>query len=280
MMRTALVALVAGAVLTVSTGCGIRIMKYEFSDDHVVAEKFTSVKVRSDQDSGDVTIRYQQGLTEAKIHRRVEHSKDTKPSGVAHRVEGNTLVLDGCGRDCEINYEVVVPSADTTVVGDIGSGDVIIEGLASVEFKTGSGRITIRDIAGDAKVKTGSGRFDGTRIGGAVTADVGSGRIVLDAIKGKALLDTGSGDIEGTSMDNEVIAKADSGDIALTLSAAKSVRANTGSGGVTVRVPGGPFKITGSSGSGERSIHVPTDPNASIELNLNAGSGDVQVLAA
>ncbi|MDX8049237.1 DUF4097 family beta strand repeat-containing protein [Lentzea sp. BCCO 10_0798] len=280
MMRTALVALVAGAVLTVSTGCGIRIMMYEFSDDHAVAEKITSVKVRSDQDSGDVTIRFQEGLTEAKIHRRVEHERDNKPSGVAHRVEGNTLVLDGCGRDCEINYEVLVPSAATTVVGDIGSGDVIIEGLASVEFKTGSGRITTRDIAGDVKVKTGSGGFEGTRIGGAVTADMGSGRIALDAIKGKALLDTGSGDIEGTSLENEVIAKADSGDIALTLSAAKSVRANSGSGSVTVRVPGGPFKITGSSGSGERAIHVPTDPSASLELSLTASSGDVQVFAA
>jgi hypothetical protein len=280
MMRTALVALVVGALLTVSTGCGIRIMKYEFQDDHVVAEKITSVKVRSDQDAGDVAIRYQQGLAETKVHRRVEHNKDNKPSGVAHRIEGSTLVLDGCGNDCEINYEVLVPAADITVIGDIGSGDVTVEGVASVDFRTGSGRVIARDIAGDVKVKTGSGAFEGARIGGAVTADMGSGRIALDAVKGKALLDTGSGDIEGTSLENEVIAKADSGDIALTLSAAKSVRANSGSGSVTVRVPGGPFKITGSSGSGERAIHVPTDPGASLELSLTADSGDVQVFAA
>lgn len=280
MMRTALVALVVGAVLTVSTGCGIRIMKYEFSDDHVVGEKFTSVKVRSDQDSGDVTIRYQQGLNETKIHRKVEHVKDNKPSGVAHRIEGSTLVLDGCGNDCEINYEVLVPSADITVVGDIGSGDATVEGLASVDFRTGSGKVIARDIVGDVKVKTGSGNFEGARIGGAVTADIGSGRIQLDAVKGKALLGTGSGEIDGTSMENEVIANADSGGIRLTLSAAKSVRATTGSGDITVRVPGGPFKVVGSSGSGERAIHVPTDPVAPLELNLNAGSGDVQVLAA
>jgi hypothetical protein len=280
MMRTALVALVVGAVLTVSTGCGIRIMKYEFQDDHVVAEKFTSVKVRSDQDSGNVSIRYQQGLAETKVHRRVEHSKDNKPSGVAHRVEGSTLVLDGCGKNCEINYEVLVPAADITVVGDIGSGDVTVEGLASVDFRTGSGRVIARDISGDVKVKTGSGDFEGVRIEGAVTADMGSGRIQLDSIKGKALLVTGSGDIDGTSMGNEVIANADSGRVRLTLSAPKSVKAVTGSGDITIQVPGGPFKIVGSSGSGDRSIHVPTDPGASLELNLNAGSGDVQVLAA
>ncbi|SMD08154.1 DUF4097 family beta strand repeat-containing protein [Lentzea albidocapillata] len=280
MMRTALVALVAGAVLTVSTGCGIRIMKYEFQDDHVVAETFTSVKVRGEDGAGDVSIRYQEGLAETKIHRKVEHAKDNKPSGIAHRIEGSTLVLDGCGRNCEIDYVVLVPSAGISLIGDTGSGDVTVEGLASVDFRTGSGRVVARDIAGDVKVKAGSGDFEGARIGGAVTADLGSGGILLDAIKGKALLGTGSGEINGTSMASEVIAKADSGRIELMLSVANSVRANTGSGEVVVRVPGGPFKITGTSGSGERSIHVPTDPNASLELDLNTGSGEVQVFAA
>ncbi|MFD4641214.1 DUF4097 family beta strand repeat-containing protein [Lentzea sp. NPDC058436] len=278
MMRTALVALVAGAVLTVSA-CGIRIMKYEFSDDHVVAEKFTSVRVRSDDDSGDVTIRYQQGLTETKIHRRVEHNKDNKPSGVAHRVEGDTLVLDGCGRDCEIDYTVLVPAADISLVGDIGSGDAIFEGLASVDFKTGSGRITTRDIAGDVKVKAGSGDLQATRVGGSLTADLGSGDIELDAVKGKVLANTASGNINGTALGGEVISEAGSGRVDVRLTDAKPVRVNSGSGDVTVRVPGGPYKITGTSGSGDRRIHVATDPNARNELNLSTGSGDVEVFA-
>ncbi|WP_434452126.1 DUF4097 family beta strand repeat-containing protein [Lentzea sp. E54] len=278
MMRTALVALLAGTVLTVLTGCGIRIMKYEFADDHVVAEKYTSVRVRSDNDSGDVTIRYQQGLTETKIHRKVEHTKDNKPSGIAHHVEGTTLVLNGCGNDCEINYEVVVPSADITVVGDIGSGDTIVEGVAAVEFKTGSGRITTRDIAGDVKVKTGSGDFTATRIGGTVTADLGSGQIDLDSVKGKVLAVSSSGDIDGTALDNEVIVDAGSGRVDLTLTTARSVRVNSSSGDVTVRVPGGPYKVTGSTSSGDRRIHVATDPSASLELNLTTGSGEVDVL--
>jgi hypothetical protein len=277
MLRTALVALLVGAVLS---ACGIRIVKYEFQDDHVVAKKFTSVRVRSDNESGDVTIRYQQGLTETKIHRRVEHQRDNKPSGVAHRVEGNALVLDGCGRDCSINYEVLVPSPDISVVGDIGSGDTIFEGLASVEFKTGSGRVVTRDIAGDVKVKTGSGNFEATRIGGSVTADLGSGRILLDAIKGKVLVDTNSGDIDGTSLSNDVTAIADSGRVELALIAAKSVQVDAGSGDVRVRLPGGPYKVSGTSGSGERTINVPTDPNAALELKLNAGSGDITVIGA
>lgn len=276
MMRTALVALVAGAVLTVLTACGIRIMKYEFQDDHVVAEKFTSVRVRTG--SGEVSIRYQQGLTETKIHRKVEHNKDNRPSGISHRLEGTTLSLDTCGNNCSIDYTILVPSPDIKVIGDVGSGDAIIEGLASVEYQTGSGRVVTRDISGDVKVKTGSGDFEATRIGGTVTADLGSGRISLDAVKGKMLVSTSSGDIEGTALDNEVIADADSGRVELTLLSPRSVQVDNGSGDVEVKVPGGPYKVSGTSGSGDRTISVPTDPNATLELKLSTGSGEVKVL--
>jgi hypothetical protein len=272
MMRTALVALLVGAVLT---ACGIRIVKYEFEDDHVVAEKFTSVRAMTG--SGDVSIRYQQGLTETKIHRKVGHAKDNRPTGVSHHVEGTTLVLDTCGNNCEIDYRIVVPSADISVVGDVGSGNTTIEGLASVEYLTGSGKLTVRDISGNVKMKTGSGDFNATRVGGNVTADLGSGRISMDGLKGKVLVNTGSGDIEGTALDNDVTADADSGRVELTFASARAVRVGTGSGDVILRLPGGPYKVTGTSGSGDRTIDVPTDPAASLELKLSTGSGDVRV---
>ncbi|WP_329788538.1 DUF4097 family beta strand repeat-containing protein [Lentzea sp. DG1S-22] len=277
MMRTALVALLAGAVLTGLSGCGIRIVEYEFSDDHVVAEKFTSVRARNG--SGDVTIRYRQGLTETKIHRRVEHNKNNKPAGATHRIEGDALVLDTCGDSCEANYEVLVPSADIAVVGDVGSGDAVVEGLKSVEYQTGSGDIAALDIAGDVKVSTGSGDFRATRVGGTATADLGSGRIELNTVKGKVLAVTRSGDIDGSFLGGDVIADASSGRVELTLAEPRSVRVMSGSGDVNVRVPGGPYRVTGTSGSGEREVHVATDPDAPLELNLTTGSGEVRVFA-
>ncbi|MGZ3141716.1 DUF4097 family beta strand repeat-containing protein [Lentzea chajnantorensis] len=277
MMRAALVALVAGTVLTALTGCGIRIVKYEFSDDYVVAETFTSVRARNG--SGDVTIRYQEGLTGTKVHRRVEHAKNNKPGGTTHRVEGDTLVLDTCGDNCEANYEVLVPAAGIRVVGDVGSGDAVVEGLASVEYATGSGDITTLDISGDVKVNTGSGNFRATRVGGTVTADLGSGHIELNTVKGKLLAVTRSGDIDGSSLSGEVIADASSGRVELIMAEPRSVRVNSGSGDVDVRVPGGPYRITGVSGSGDRDIQVATAPDAPLELNLTTGSGEVRVLA-
>ncbi|MET9226731.1 DUF4097 family beta strand repeat-containing protein [Lentzea sp. NPDC003310] len=281
MMRTALVTLVAGAVLAASAGCGIRIEKYEFSDDHVVDEKYTTVKVRGgdhDGHSGDVTIRYQQGLTETKIHRRVEHRKNNKPSGVQHRVEGDVLVLDGCGDDCEINYEVLVPDAAVAVQGETGSGDAVFEGLAAVDYRTGSGDITVRDVKGDVRATSGSGNFAAGRIDGGVTVEVGSGNLVLDLIKGKSMLVTHSGDIVGTGIGNDIVADASSGNVSLTLLSERPVRANSGSGDINLRIPGGPFRIIGESGSGERMINVPTDPVAKTELKLNTGSGDIRVV--
>lgn len=295
MMRTALVALLVGAVLT---ACGIRIVKYEFQDDHVVAEKFTSVRVRTN--SGDVTIRHVQGLSETKIHRRVEHEKDNRPTGISHQIEGSALVLNDCGRDCSVNYELQVPSADITVEGvDVGSGDTVIEGVAAVDYKVGSGKfeargiagnvqvhsgsgdIEVRDVGGDVKANTGSGHLEASRIKGSVTADLGSGNIRLDQLQGKVLVNTGSGNINGTSLDGDVTAGADSGNVELTFASPRTARVDSGSGNIVVRVPGagGPYKVTAESRSGDQRIDVPTDPAAKYELKLVAGSGNVNVLA-
>ncbi|MET9628698.1 DUF4097 family beta strand repeat-containing protein [Lentzea sp. NPDC006480] len=294
MLRTALVAVLMGALLS---GCGIRIMKYEFTDDHTLADKYTSVRVRAG--SGDVAIRYVPG-TETKIHRRVEHAKDNRPTGVAHRIEGTTLVLDDCGNNCSINYEVQVPFADITVESpDNGSGNAVIEGVAAVDYKVGSGKfeainiagnvqidngsgnIYVRDVKGDVRAHTGSGRFEASRVKGSVTADLGSGDIDLDQVQGKMLLHSGSGRITGTALDNDVTATADSGDVDMTFVSARTARLDSGSGDITVRVPGtgGPYKVTGDSGSGRRKIDVPMDPSATNELKLDTGSGDVKVTA-
>ncbi|MGW4207965.1 DUF4097 family beta strand repeat-containing protein [Lentzea sp. NPDC004789] len=274
MLRTALVAVLMGALLS---GCGIRIVKYEFSDDQTVAEKLTSVRVRTG--SEQVSIRYVPGLSETKIHRRVQHAKDNKPSGVSHHVEGTTLVLDDCGDHCSIEYQVQVPSTDIAVVGeDVRSGDTTIEGVASVDYRNGSGRIVVRDIAGDVRVDSGSGDFDAINVKGSVTATLGSGRIRLDQLKGKALVHTSSGDITGTRLDNDVTADGGSGDIALTFTSPRSVRVDASSGDVTVRVPGGPYKVDVASGSGDRTIAVPTDPAAPMAVHVSTGSGNVRVL--
>jgi DUF4097 and DUF4098 domain-containing protein YvlB len=295
MLRTALVAVLMGALLS---GCGIRIQKYEFTDDFAVAEKYTSVRVRTG--SGNVAIRYVQGSTETKIHRRVEHAKNNKPAGATHRIEGSTLVLDDCGNHCSANYEVQVPFADITVESpDNGSGDATIEGVAAIDYKIGSGKfeainiagnvqvdngsgdIYLQDVRGDVRAHGGSGTFEASRIKGSVTADLGSGNIVLDQVQGKMLVNTGSGNIVGRGLDNDVTADASSGDVDMTFVSARSVRLDSGSGDITVRMPaaGGPYKVTGGSENHDRRIEVPTDPAAKYELKLTAGSGDVTVLA-
>lgn len=295
MLRTALVALLVGAVLT---ACGVRFVEYEFQDDHVVAEKFTSVKVRTG--SGDVSIRYVPGLAETQIHRNVEHTKDNKPTGVAHRIEGDALVLEDCGNNCSIDYEVRVGSAAITVQGDdVGSGDAAFDGLASIDYRNGSGNfearnitgnvqitsgsgdIDVSNVTGDVRVKTGSGKFEASKVKGSVTANLGSGNITLDQLAGKAIVNTGSGNISGTAIDNDVVADAHSGDVELTFASPRAARVDSDSGDITVHAPGsgGPYKVTVEVGSGESRVDVPTDPAAKYELKLTAGSGDVKVLA-
>ena len=144
--RIALAAGVAVAAALALTSC-VRLVQNGFDDKHSVSDQVTEVRLQNG--SGDVTVRSKDGATETEIRRRVEYPKDTdKPGGVSHRMEGSTLVLDGCGSRCSVDYEVTVPSKDVRITGRNSSGDVLLEGVASVEVEIGSGDATVRDVAG------------------------------------------------------------------------------------------------------------------------------------
>lgn len=260
--------------LTVSA-CGIKFIEHAFEDDHTVSNEFTSVRMQNG--SGDVTIRHVEGISETKIHRRVQHPRDNKP-GAVHGVDGSTLVLRECGlNNCSIDYEISVPAKNITVTGDLGSGDVKIDGLESVELTTGSGKVETRNIAGKVKVETGSGDFTADGVGGDVHAVLGSGHMRLSNVKGKTNLVNHSGDIDGTGLDADVTADSDSGRVTLKLMSKHAVRATADSGDIDLWVPGGPYKVDVNTGSGDSRITVPTDPSASPELVLRSGSGDIAV---
>lgn len=274
-VRTALVVVTLGAALS---ACGVQFVHHGFQQDHVVKDSIASVRAQSG--SGNVSVRWVDGATETKIHRKVQHPRNRKPEGDSHRMEGNVLVLDDCGNDCSVDYEVAVPTKDVKVLGDMGSGDVTIEGVASLQLNTGSGNVIVRDLAGVVRVDSGSGDFTAERIGGDVTAKLGSGNATLNDVKGKSTVHSGSGDITGEALDGDVSADANSGNVVLQLASKKAVRAESGSGDITVRLPGGPYKVVTGSGSGDKHVGVPTDPNASPEINLRAGSGNIVVQPA
>ncbi|MFI9811038.1 DUF4097 family beta strand repeat-containing protein [Saccharothrix variisporea] len=253
---------VVGVVALVGAlaGC-VRLVQEKFSDQGRVTEKVVAVRVQND--SGRVTVRGSDAATSVEVKRTVEYPRNTdKPSGTTYRVDGDTLVLDDCGRNCSVDYDVTVPGKDVKVVGGNGSGDVTFERVGSVDIEVGSGDVHVRDVSGSVKVENGSGDVDVSDVGGSFKGNVGSGRAKL------------------TDMRGEVSVVDSSGDVEVGMAAVQPVRAESGSGKVEVRLPKGVYRVEAESGSGERSVGVATDPAAKVSVVVKSGSGDVSVQPA
>ncbi|MFE2751034.1 DUF4097 family beta strand repeat-containing protein [Actinosynnema sp. NPDC059335] len=258
--RIAVGAGVAVAAVLVLTSC-VRLVQNGFDDRHSLSDRVTEVRVQNG--SGNVTVRGGDSGAGTDIRRRVEYPKGRdKPEGVSYRLEGTTLVLDGCGSRCSVDYDVTLPSADVRITGENSSGDVHLERVASVDLHVGSGNATFRDVAGSVRVDNSSGDLDVVAVGGDFTGRVGSGNTRLSGMRGAVTVESSSGDVD------------------LATDAVKSVRADAGSGNLTVVVPPGSYRVDAATGSGETAVSVADDPNGAAELYLRSGSGDVTVRAA
>ncbi|QXV60819.1 DUF4097 family beta strand repeat-containing protein [Amycolatopsis sp. TNS106] len=228
------------------------------SDAEATSEVTQPIRsVRIDNGEGRVKIRTGEGPV--RIHQEFQY-RWNKP-GDAFRVEGDTLVLAGCGTTCEVRYDVVVP-AGVPVSGKLDSGALDVAGVSTVDIMVDSGDVSVTDVPGTVKVRSEAGRVELANIGQAVTVQAASG-----AIKGERL----GGNVE---------ARTDSGRIELELVKGADVAARTDSGSVEVTVPAGEYNVTGSTGSGSRDIDVNQSGSAQHKLDLNTDSGSVKVKAA
>ena len=154
-------------------------------------------------------------------------------------------------RNVSISYEVTTPP-QTYLASHTGSGDQRVEGLRrGVNVATGSGTLTLADLAGRTEVETGSGDIEISGVQGRVKASTGSGTLRARGIAGPFWGHTGSGDVT------------------LEQSAAEEVEVETGSGEVQVRGARRALKVT--TGSGD----VRLEGQAGDAWNASTGSGDV-----
>lgn len=173
-------------------------------------------------------------------------------------LSGTTLTLDGCGWWCRVRYEVSVP-AGVQLTGRLDSGELTAQDVGNVTFTTGSGSIRLTSVDGPTTVETGSGDIRIVGTADAVQASAGSGNVTVTDPGGTVTAETGSGNID------------------LTLAEPSSATLHAGSGNITARVPAGPYRIAGTTGSGTRDIAVATDPASTYVLTLDTGSGNVSV---
>ncbi|WP_199429218.1 DUF4097 family beta strand repeat-containing protein [Qaidamihabitans albus] len=214
--------------------------------------------VEIDNGSGYVTVRAED--VERATVRQVFRYRWDRP-GDAYSVDGDTLVLGGCGGFCSVDYELVVPRG-TEVGGENGSGDITLTGVGAVDVHAGSG---------DVRVTGGSGPVD---------IDASSGHVRLSDLAQDVTVRASSGDVTGEDLRGKVDVEASSGDIELRLAVPRDVRASASSGDIELTMPSGAYRVEGSSDSGNRDIEVDQVSSAEHLLRLDSSSGDVTVEAA
>ncbi|MEO6081543.1 MAG: DUF4097 family beta strand repeat-containing protein [Umezawaea sp.] len=270
---------VAAVATTMSLSSCVRLVQDSSSNDYTVNDRITSVQV--DTDGGDVKIRSVDGATATTVKRVLRYNPAAKkPDGPTHQVNGGALVLNGCGSGCEVSYEVAVPSKETTVKGEVGSGDLDVQDLASVEVTLGSGNATLHAIAGAVRIESGSGDITGSDITGNVIGKAHSGNLTLSGVTGSVTAASSSGNIRAEKIDGDVSAEASSGNVVVELAKPHNVKANASSGDVTVTVPNAGYRVVVDSNSGDQKVDVPNDPSGQFELALSASSGDLVLKAA
>ena len=212
--------------------------------------------------SGDVTVTTA-AIADTRIKRivRTDGSEDPQAS---YRISGTVLTLDtSCGHRCAVSYEIQAP------VG------------VAVRGRLGSGTLTMSDIA-SADVTMGSGNAAVDRASGAVSLKSGSGDIVANDLRGETTLVAGSGDVEahGLAGGKPVRAQTGSGNVTVELTEVASVTARAGSGDVELLVPDGAYRVNTRNGAGDAEVlGIADNPTAKNVLDVQTGSGDARVTA-
>jgi DUF4097 and DUF4098 domain-containing protein YvlB len=197
------------------------------------------------------------------------------------------------GRRVSVSYEIVVP-ADTGVAADTGSGSISVRNIAApVAVGSGSGRLDVENIDGPVSAKAGSGSIRAEGVAGEFKGSTGSGGIyLLQTSPGDVKASSGSGSIELVGISGALKASAGSGRIKVDGRQEGNWKIGTGSGSITVRLPeDAAFELDAESNSGGITIDHPLMVEGKISkrhirgevrgggplLTINAGSGQIRI---
>ncbi|HJS44681.1 MAG TPA: DUF4097 family beta strand repeat-containing protein [Gemmatimonadales bacterium] len=153
-----------------------------------------------------------------------------------------------------------VTNVDGIIRVSVASADVAAERTrGSLRIETGSGNVDLRTAEGDVSLATGSGDITASAVDGSqLRLETGSGNVTLrDGKAATVHVETGSGSIDAmTTSGDELSFETGSGNVDVALiTTFRSVRIETGSGDVTLKVP----------------------PTAGAEVDLETGSGEIDL---
>jgi len=167
-------------------------------------------------------------------------------------VQGNLSLQTGGGN-------IKIASAKGEIKAESGGGSVVVlSGLQGAVLETGGGSIRVDKCSGPVKATTGGGSVDLGDIGGAAEIETGAGSIRLASAKGRVQAQTGGGSIQ--------------------LDGATSVQAETGAGGIIVKLLSSSAAATRNNSTletsaGDITVYLASDLAISIRAEIEVANG-------
>ncbi|GAB6901586.1 DUF4097 family beta strand repeat-containing protein [Kineosporia succinea] len=252
-------------VMTVVTQFATRVHEETFT----VSDPVTTLSV--DVGSGDVRVRAVAEGTPVRVE--VKARSAIRDAVWNHTVDDGRLAVTA---DCRGGWPIDSCSVSLTIT---------VPENVPVDLHTGSGDQEVRGLTADVKARAGSGDIDLTGLTGDILATSGSGDVRASSMRSVVNeMRTGSGDVRADFIGDAVrlVTRTGSGDVRVGFSTAPtSVSAKTGAGNVQLTVPndGTRYDVSGTTGSGDRRIDVPTvgAKGSGNPIEADTGSGDVVV---
>jgi DUF4097 and DUF4098 domain-containing protein YvlB len=229
--------------------------------------------------SGEFSINVPREIALAKVE---TEGGNVDASGLAGRVEaesgGGSLKLDDIGAGAYAET-----GGGSIEVGTVGGELGLHTGGGSIEVRHANGKVvaetgggSVRIFAGaqGASVETGGGSIEVHKCSGMVKASTGGGSVDLSDLDGPVDISTGGGNIRLTSAKGHVHAETGGGGIELY--GIPSARAETGAGGITVKLvnTGGERHDSDlETGAGDITVYIASDVAINVRASVDMGNG-------
>ena len=181
------------------------------------------------------------------------------------------------GLEAYADLRVAVPKGKTLSV-NLGVGKAFVSNVeGNIRVSVASADVAADRTRGTLRIATGSGNVDLRTASGDVTLETGSGDVTVAGAQGSTLkLSTGSGNVTVSDGKADLLhVETGSGSIDVTGSSGDDVSFDTGSGDVDVTLVATFTSLRVETGSGDVTLRVP--PTVGAEVDLDTGSGDIDL---
>jgi DUF4097 and DUF4098 domain-containing protein YvlB len=229
------------------------------SDDLVISVPRQMDFARVETGGGSVTATALSGRVEVETGGGTIHLDDI---GLGAKAEtgGGGIDIGTVGGDVTVQTgggNVKVAAAKGNIKAETGGGNlVVLSGLQGAVLETGGGSIRLDRCSGHVKATTGGGSIDLGEIGGPVEIESGAGSIRLASAQGRVDAQTGGGSIQ--------------------LDHATSVRAETGAGGIIVKLVSSSDMRANSTletSAGDITVYLAKDLPITIRASIEIANG-------